>query len=179
MEYKIKCEVFLGYSCGGMYHGDTDTITVDFTDEEAEQLRNNISSDDDNDVLQEIEEKFPEIHEKIMDQVYSYVYFVVANDARESGLWQDCIQSGRNINNFIQEDIACGEIDNEDENGNLLSEDELYRIWSKHEDEYIHSLSFHDAYEYIIQRYECEPDNIDGVDYNIELPEELLWPKSE
>ena len=178
MIYKIQCEACLGYSCGGMYHGDTGTLSVDLTDTEAQQLRDNIASDTD-DALGDIEDKFPAIYDKIMDEVYTYVYFVVANDARESGLWQDCIQSGRGIDDFIQEDIDCGAIDDEDEEGHRLSDHDLYRLWSTHEDEYIHGLPYHEAYEYIIQRYECQPDNIDCVDYSIELPEELLHIEEE
>ena len=130
MNYKIKCEVFLGISCGGMYHGDSNYLNVDLTDNEAQQIREQIDPYEDN-ILHQLEEQLPEIYEKVMDEVYSYVYFVVANDARESGLWQDCIQSGRDIDDFIQEDIDNGDFDNEDENGNPLPENELYRKWNQ------------------------------------------------
>lgn len=172
MNYQIKCNVFLGMGCCGMSCGDTDYVTVDLTDDEANQIREHIDPDDDH-ILNQIKTELPDIYEKISDKVISYVYFVVANDARESGLWQDCIRSGRDIDDFIQEDIDKGAIDDTDEEGNPLSEDEVYRLWNKYEDEHIHSLPYNEAYNYIIERYECEPDNIDCIDYSIELPDEL------
>ena len=174
MEYTFRYYLSLGFCCAGGEVYREDNFNVELNDEQVAQIKTLLQDNTDKTpAFKQIEEHLPEIHDVIMEGLYSIAYDYVTVDGYENGYYEVSDEE------IMEEDIECGDFDPTECEGYKPAEDEedkdnRFELWSKWQRKEFQAMSLQDQAEYVRERYKLEPDSTEGVHMEYYLPKELF-----
>ena len=169
MVYTFRYYLSLGFCCPGGEVYREDNFDVELTDEQVAQIKALLKDEADKaPAFEQISDNLPEIHDEIMEELYGIAYDYVTVDAYENGYYDVSDED------IMQEDVDCGDFDPADYESYDGDEDTCFDLWSKWQRKEFQAMNLHEQAEYVRERYQLEPDNIDGVGIEYYLPKELF-----
>ena len=178
MEYTFRYYLSLGFCCTGGEVYREDNFKVDLTDDQVDQIKVLLKNDAEKaPAFEQIEEHLPEIHDVIMEELYSIAYDYVTVDGYENGYYEVSDEE------IMEEDIECGDFDptecegyesygDEDDEDDV--DDNRFDLWQEWQRKEFQAMNLHDQAEYVRERYKLEPDSTEGVHMEYYLPKELF-----